>query len=64
MEKAIQNLLQQKIQEVLRACGINECGNDPFADEVAAISKVGASPCQLCPVLLLTSPLSAKRELN
>jgi hypothetical protein len=64
MEKAIQNLLQQKIQEVLRACGINECGHDSFVDEVAAISKAGASPSQLCAVLLLTSPLSAKRGLN
>jgi hypothetical protein len=51
MEKAIQNLLQQKIQEVLRACGINEYGDDQFRDEVVAISKAGVSQSPLDPLL-------------
>jgi hypothetical protein len=45
MEETIHDLVQQKIQEVLRACGIVGCGADKFMHEVAAISRVGVSSC-------------------
>jgi hypothetical protein len=44
-EATIHDLIQQKIQEVLRACVIVECGADKFTLEVAAISIVGVWSC-------------------
>ena len=43
MEDVIQDLVRQKIQEVLQACGIDRYGTEIVTHEVAAISRVGLS---------------------
>ena len=43
MEDAIQDLVRQKIQEVLRACGIDRYETETVTPGVAAISRFGLS---------------------
>jgi hypothetical protein len=41
MEEAIQNLVRQKICEVLTLCGISDGNDEQFKEEVVRISRIG-----------------------
>ena len=41
MEEAIQDLVRQKIREVLVHCGISDSSDEPFKEEIVHISRSG-----------------------
>jgi hypothetical protein len=40
MEEVIQNLVRQKIREVLKVCGISNSNDEQFKEEIVRISKL------------------------
>jgi hypothetical protein len=64
MEEVIQNLVRQKIREVLKVCGISNGTDEQFKEEIVRISSTGelSQPCLLFVIADLTAVYKARVE--